>query len=135
MKLQDLPQDFTPEQFMALDKESLDAVPYTLKKWFCQCKSCQNGTTVRDYGLERYYFLHRNSKAAAKNTHDYWMGMGNIWLCGKHNKLFKRLEKSFDIQSIWGKLIDWDKQKIADTPEGNGTALGAVEKIEQSTEK
>ncbi len=128
MKLSELPDDFTDEQFMRLDKEGLDEVPYTRMRWLCQCKGCMNGTHVRDYGLEAHYFLDRNSKAAAQNPSNYWMGLGNYWLCSKHNKLFKRLEKSFELEHIFNKLIDWTKA-VRVPIEGSG--LDTVRKIEQ----
>lgn len=115
MKLKDLPNDFTPEQFMQLDKESLDAIPYVRVRWLCQCKGCTNGTHVRDYGLSEFSsfgiigFLDRNSKNAAKNPREYWMRQNNYWLCGKHNQLFKRLRKRFDFDHVWRRLIDMAK--------------------------
>lgn len=113
MKLQDLPDDFTFDQFRRLDKAGLDAVPYTLLHWACQCKGCKNGTTVRDYGLTGWFFLHRNSKAAERDPSSYWMGWNNYWLCGKHNKLFKRLVKSYDIDHIFRRIMDPEKIVIA----------------------
>lgn len=112
MKLSDLPDDFTTDQFRDLDKPSLDAVPYTVLKWFCQAKGCQNGTTVRDYGLDGFYFLNRNSKRSELNPRDYWMGQNNYWLCGKHNKLFKRLEKRFDFEHIMRRLLDPNRKQL-----------------------
>lgn len=133
MKLKDLPDDFTREQFMLLDKESLDAVPFTRLRWLCQCKGCTNGTHVRDYGLVDFNprgiwaFLDRNSKYAAKNPSDYWMGPNNYWLCGKHNRLFKRLKGRFDFEHIWKRFIDTDKIILipADT-----SPMATVKKIE-----
>lgn len=134
MKLAELPDDFTPEQFKQLDKEALDSLPYTVIKWNCQVKGCCNGTTVRDYGIHPWYFLNRNSKNANKNPTDYWKGIQNQkfsnWLlCGKHNMFFKRLEKSFDLDSIIYKLCDWDKIKI-DTTKIIRSVNQGVEKIE-----
>lgn len=134
MKLKDLPDDFTREQFMQLDKESLDAVPYTRMRWLCQCKGCKNGTTVRDYGLGGgprglWAFLDRNSKNAEKNPSDYWMGPNNYWLCGKHNKLFKRLEKRFDFEHVWRRFIDEGKTVLAPL---DSKQMSTVKQIEKS---
>lgn len=131
MKLADLPHDFTDRQFMTLDKESLDQIPYTRLRWLCQCKGCKNGTHIRDYGLDGWYLLDRNSKHAAKNIHDYWMGRNNYWLCGKHNQLFKKLEQRFDFDHIRSKFIDVGKE--VRIPVGEAGGLSSVEKIEGNT--
>jgi hypothetical protein len=115
MKLEELPDDFTPEQFMQLDKEALDSLPYTVLKWNCQCKKCSNGTTIRDYGIYPFYFLNRNSKYAARKPEEYWYKIiqgGNYWLCGKHWKFFQRLKKKYDEGFIYHKLCDYYKQRI-----------------------
>lgn len=133
MKLADLPDDFTREHFMQLDKESLDAVPYTRMRWLCQCKGCNNGTHVRDYGLGPFdqrgiwAFLDRNSKWAAKNPGDYWMGPNNYWLCGKHNKLFKRLQKTYEMDHIWRRLLDIEKTVLVPVPGGEMTVIKQIE--------
>lgn len=107
MKLQDLPPDFTPNQFIQLDKESLDMVPYDTKKWCCQCKGCTNGTRVRDYGIAPFFFLDRNSKRAAAKTADYWCDLRrNYWLCNKHLKFFKRLSKIYGEKKTADKMLE-----------------------------
>lgn len=116
IKLADLPNDFTPAEFMQLDKESLDAVPFVRFRWLCQCKGCQNGTHVRDYGLGDRWFLDRNSKRAHDNPREYWMRRNNYWLCGKHNRFFKKLEKRFDFEHVWRRLIDPGKTVIVEIP-------------------
>lgn len=132
MKLADLPNDFTPEQFRQLDKESLDAVPFVRFRWLCQCKGCQNGTHVRDYGLGSWWFLDRNSKAAENDPRRYWMGRRNYWLCGKHNKLFKRLEKRFDFEHIWRRLIDPAKVVLVECDQ---KGMATVQQIERKPGK
>lgn len=107
MKLEDLPDDFTPEQFRRLDRESLDQVPYTLMKWVCFCTGCNNGTKIRDYGIG-WYLLHRNSKRSHTIPEDYWRGRNNIYLCGKHGYLFDKLENRFDIAHIYRRLFGDD---------------------------
>lgn len=128
MKLEDLPDDFTPEQFRQLDKKSLDAVPFTRMRWLCQCKGCKNGTHVRDYGIG-WYFLDRNSKAAAKNPHDYWMGVRNYWLCGKHNAMFKRLKNRFEFEHIWRRFIDENKTVLVSIEDADN--MQTVKQIEK----
>jgi hypothetical protein len=134
MKLKDLPDDFTPEQFRQLDKESLDAVQYVRRRWLCQVKNCKNGTHVRDYGLEPFNprgiwaFLDRNSKGATENPRNYWMGPNNYWLCSKHNALFKRLIKRFEIDHIFAKVMDVEKEVVVDIPGASG--LDVVKQIE-----
>lgn len=131
MKLSELPDDFTPEQFRQLDKESLDAIPFTRLRWLCQCKGCTNGTHVRDYGLGKWWLLDRNSKGIAKDTSGYWMGLYNYWLCGKHNRLFKRLEKRFDIEHIWRRLLDPTKEVRIEIKTGDLSTIKRVEKHEK----
>lgn len=106
MKLFELPDDFTTEQFKQLDKESLDQIPYDLCKKYCQCKGCKNGTKVRDYGLGSTFFLHRNSKDASKNPSEYWLGKNNYWICGKHRRFWDRLEKQYGFEATYKKLLD-----------------------------
>lgn len=136
MKLDQLPDDFTPEQFRKLDKEALDAIPYTRRRWLCQCKGCTNGTHVRDYGLGEFSrygiwaWLDRNSKDAAKNPGEYWMGPNNYWLCGKHNAMFKRFRGRFDFEHVWRRFIDVEKQVIVDIPCGD--QMTVVKQIEGS---
>lgn len=118
MKLEQLPFDFTREQFMTLDKESLDRIPYTKYRWLCQCKGCQNGTTVRDYGLTEFnplgmwIFLHRNSKNAERNPRDYWLGPNNYWLCGKHWRFVHKLYAIYPVDHVWRRLFDMQKAVI-----------------------
>lgn len=126
MKLSDLPDDFTPLQFRQLDKDALDAVPFTRMRWLCQCKGCNNGTHVRDYGIG-WYFLDRNSKAAAKNPRDYWMGINNYWLCGKHWKFFKRLEKTYGHEAVFNKLIDQAKTVLIPMDNQNMETVRRIE--------
>jgi hypothetical protein len=134
MKLEQLPDDFTREQFMLLDKESLDRVEYVRRRWLCQVKNCTNGTHVRDYGLEPFnprgmwLFLDRNSKYAQANPRDYWMGPNNYWLCGKHNTMFKRLKSRFSIDHIFQRVMDLNKDVIVDIP--GGDKISTVHQIE-----
>lgn len=126
MKLEQLPDDFTPEQFRQLDKESLDRVDYT-KMWLrCECKGCENGTIVRDYGLAPWYWIHRNSKAAEAKPGKYWFFATHwYWLCGKHNKIFRRLAKRFDMFRIEEKFLERGKQKIVPLKINAGKREGA----------
>lgn len=134
MKLADLPDDFTIQQFKQLDKESLDAVPYVRRRWLCQCKGCTRGTHVRDYGLAPFNgrgiwaWLDRNSKWANSHPTELWMGPNNYWLCGKHNAMFKRLKGKFDFEHVWRRFIDTEKIVVVDIPAGDH--LGTVKPIE-----
>ena len=92
MNLQDLNDDPSSEDIRQLDKESLDVLPYNILKWDCCFKGCDCGTTVRDYGLQPFYFLNRNSKEALRNPEKYWNDLSRIrWFCGKHWKYYQRL--------------------------------------------
>jgi hypothetical protein len=106
MRLEDLPDDFTPEQFMQLDREGLDQVPYEVKKWICQAKGCKNGTKVRDYGILPWIWLHRNSKYSHRVPHAYWCDTSNRFnMCGKHSKMFRHLEKIYGFSASYDKLM------------------------------
>ncbi|OPC36170.1 hypothetical protein [Elizabethkingia miricola] len=99
MRIDDLPDDFGPEDFMKLSKSDLDILPYDVLKWECCFKDCKNGTTVRDYGIAPNYFLNRNSKAADKSPNKYWHNTSNIvWFCGKHYPYMKRLGMEYTFQ-------------------------------------
>lgn len=132
MKISELPDDFTPEQFMKLDRESLDSVPYELKKMMCQCKNCKNGTHVRDYGISPFFLLNRNSKHSLKKPEDYWWNANlYIWLCGKHWLLCERLRKRFDVDHIQRKLMDFSTMPL-DKIISIKRLVPSVEKIENN---
>jgi hypothetical protein len=107
MKLEDLAEDCTPQDFMLLERESLERVPYTLLKWGCQAKGCTGGTTVRDYGIAPFYFLNRNSKKSTVYPWLYWQNVGErFWLCGKHWKFYDRLVPRFGQNRVMARLLD-----------------------------
>jgi hypothetical protein len=117
MTLAELPNDFTPQQFMQLDKPSLDRLPYDIYKWNCQCKGCDNGTTVRDYGIAPFYFLNRNSKYCFEHPKEYWHRVyqgGNFWLCGKHLKFYNRLKKIYGERATYLRLCHYEKARIGE---------------------
>ena len=110
MKLSQLPDDFTPQQFMQLDKESLDQIPYDRYKWYCQCKGCSNGTHVRDYSSEPWYFIDRNGKGATNRPDKYWVDVScHYWTCSKHNKFVRRMVKTYGWEATAKKLLDFNK--------------------------
>lgn len=122
MKIEDLKEDFSFWDFINLDKQELDVLPYSVFKWNCCCRDCENGTTVRDYGFEPHYFLNRNSKRSVLRTRDYWNNLSiRIWFCGKHNEYYKRLGWNTMIE----KYVDLEKPKL-----GN-----FVKKVNQGNEK
>lgn len=114
MKLSEIPDDCTPEQFMQLDKESLDQIPYKRMRFVCQVKGCTNGTHVRDYGLEPWYFLDRNSKYAKLAPAELWYNLNvRFWLCGKHYKFYDKLVKIYGVEATQAKLLtEWRKNLI-----------------------
>lgn len=92
MRIEDLPEEPTIEDFKNLSKQELDRIPYDVLKAKCCFAGCKNGTTVRDYGFAPVFFLNRNSKAAAKCPKLYWMNFDlMVWYCGKHWQYLKRL--------------------------------------------
>lgn len=130
MKLADLPDDFTPEQFRQLDRESLEEVPFTRATWVCQCKGCTRGTMVRDYGLAPWYWLQRNSKRSHAQPQRYWFYLDTWhWLCSKHNAMFKKLAKRFDIGHIQQRFLDPGKTKIVPLPDKDN--MDTVKQIEK----
>ena len=122
MRIDNLPNNFTFLDFIELDKDDLDALPYDVYRWNCCCKDCNNGTTIRDYGFSPNYFLNRNSKKSKMTPQIYWFRVDvQRWFCGKHFEYLKRLGD----QIMWDKFIDHDKE-----------ALGSlVKKVNQQIEK
>ena len=106
MKLSELPDDFTPEQFRQLDADALNKLPYTVHKLYCGLKNCNCGTNVRNYGIEPYYLLHRNSKSFLNNPFKYWWNLQQrFMICGKHWEFYNRLVKRFGEGVVQTKLI------------------------------
>lgn len=113
ISLDKLPEDFTHEQFMSLDRESLDKIDYQLFKWHCQCKGCNRGTLVRDYGISPFFMFHRNSISSHKRPEKYWRNLNLVYLlCGKHFKFFERLGKRFETDHIELKMLDYDNTPL-----------------------
>ena len=90
------------EELKSMSREELDQVPYDLVKWFCQCKGCTYGSRIRDYGISPFFYWPRKGEG--------WINLNfNYLLCGKHWKLVKRLEKSYEPHHIERKLFDLTK--------------------------
>jgi hypothetical protein len=88
------------EELKSMSREELDKVPYDKKKWVCQGKKCSNGTVVRDYGIAPFFYLQRKCDAG-------WVNLNlQFWMCGKHNKARKRLEKNYDEDAVFLKIFD-----------------------------
>lgn len=84
-----------------MSREELDNVEYKLVKWRCQGKDCMNGTKLRDYGIKPFYYSERKGLG--------WQDLRRYyWLCGKHNKFYKRLIKNFDHATISEKIMSTD---------------------------
>lgn len=123
MKIEELKDDFTYQDFKHLDKSELDILPYEIYRWDCCCKDCSNGTTVRDYGFAPHYFLNRNSKKSFQTPRIYWCNLDlQVWFCGKHFSYYKR----FGFEVMWDKYIDHNKPK---------NVGGLVKKSNQNIEK
>lgn len=132
MKLEELPDDFTVNQFLALDRDALDQIPYELKKWQCQIKGCTNGTTVRDYGLEeRWYHLHRNSKYAKSHPVELWLNLeSQFWMCSKHYKFFHKMVDRFGRDHAYRRLVDtsrWPYEKLFPISDTNMKTVKQIE--------
>lgn len=96
-------------QLLKMTRAELDLVDFDLKKWCCHFKNCSNGTIVRDYGIGPTFYLQRGRG-------EFCDLEKTIWLCGKHRKFVKRLEKTFDWKHIFNKLMNpfpasWQKVK------------------------
>lgn len=95
-------------ELKAMSREELDNVDYTLKKWICGCKNCNNGTRVRDYGISPEYYWPVKGK-------DEWVDLTrNYLMCGKHNKFMKKLEKLYGREKVEEKMIDFSKMCLQD---------------------
>ena len=86
-------------ELKAMTREELDKVDYDLKRWACQCKKCTRGTKVRDYGVSPWFYWPPKK---------CWVDLTNNFLiCAIHWKFQRRLQKSFDQQTIDRKLFDF----------------------------
>ena len=108
MKLSDLPDDFTPDQFMQLNAESLEQVSFTVVRWQCKIKLCKCFTRLRDYGLDPLYYSKRGIISPdGKVIH--WVNTREIFLiCRKHKKYWGKPTEDIPLKRaknggiIWG---------------------------------
>jgi hypothetical protein len=80
-KLQDLPDDFTAAQFMALSHEELQKVEGTPAYWVCYHKGCNRKSAALDYSIMPWFYFR-------KGWHNWKY---EFFLCGKHWKFYRRL--------------------------------------------
>ena len=105
MKLDQLPEDFTADQFMQLDKEELNNIPFDTVRWQCMIKMCNHFTRMRDYGLRneaigRRLFYHK--RFVWVDTYKQY------FICGKHWKRYKgRQEKDIPFKRLASGHIPW----------------------------
>ncbi len=86
-------------ELKAMKPEDLQNVQSDVLKWNCAAKGCKNGTWVKDFGIHPEYYWRKK-----------WINLKlHFFLCGKHNKFFKRLQKSFSFDAVYNKLIDETK--------------------------
>lgn len=87
-------------ELKAMSREELDNVQFTMKKWVCQCKGCNRGTKVRDYGISPEFYWPRKVGE--------WVDLNkNYFLCGKHWPFMKRMEKLYDRHAVEAKLLEF----------------------------
>lgn len=119
------------EELKAMTPEELDKVPFELKKWCCQAKGCTNGTKIRDYGISPHFYSHRKGWG--------WMLLTkNYFLCGKHDKFYRRLLKSFSPHHVHEKLIDYNTipyEKVIDIKQTNNEKFKRNQQIEESSKR
>ena len=91
MKLEDLPDDFTPEQFMELDADSLNQIPFETGKWQCKIKFCKCFTRVRGYSINPFFYHKRGTKDLKTGLMVHWFDCRNrFFICQKHKKYWKK---------------------------------------------
>lgn len=113
IKLEDLSDDPTPEQIRQLDRTSLDLIPFERRWWNCAAKKCNGGTGIRDYGINPWYLLDRNSKESIRNPTKYWRPLDRrFMLCSKHYSPYIRLVKLYGQQATMDKLLDFHKDPV-----------------------
>lgn len=80
LTLEQLPDDFHPGEFMMLDRESLDRVPYDKRRVCCHIEGCERTMPVRDYGIDPFYYINRR-----------WHRLDLVlFFCAKHWKIEKQ---------------------------------------------
>ena len=95
-------EDITPDEFMKLSKDELSKVPFERKKWMCICKGCDNKVNIKDYSIAPFYYWRR-----------HWVNtQTHFYLCSKHYKFVKHLEKSFEKWRVAQRLFDYNKIPI-----------------------
>jgi len=92
-------------ELKAMSREELDNVDYTLKKWICGCKGCNNGTKVRDYGIHPEYYWPKKGEGWLNIEYNYFM-------CGKHYPFMKRISKIYGWPAVEKKMIDYSKNEL-----------------------
>ena len=86
-------------ELLNMTRDQLDKVDYDLKRWPCQCKKCTRGTRIRDYGISPWYYWPANKK---------WIRLDrNFFMCSIHWKFSKRLLKSFDLETVYRRIVDY----------------------------
>lgn len=112
MKIENLPEEPTINDFKELEKQELDLIPYDVLFAKCCVVGCENGTTVRDYGFAPFFFLNRNSKSAMKHPEKYWLNFAEIvWFCGKHNEYYKRFGDAIFVRKTIEQTIPFEIKK------------------------
>jgi hypothetical protein len=82
-----------------MSDEDLDKVPSDIMYWICQGKGCNCYSRVKTYGDFPFFRFRKE-----------WIPMdghlpGNWLMCGKHYKLWKRLTKNFDKETVYRKIM------------------------------
>lgn len=86
-----------------MSPEELGKVHHTIVKWVCQCKGCDRGTSIWDFGIEPEYYHPRKSLGWFDINYNYWM-------CSVHYPFIKKLKKNFTDEHIRTRLMDFTKQ-------------------------
>jgi hypothetical protein len=92
------------QELLTMNQDELDKVDHDVVKWICQGKNCTRGTYVRDYGIAPKYFHPR------KGIHWFDIRL-HFWMCGHHNKLYKRLIKNYPVDLVQEKILNFYKPK------------------------
>jgi hypothetical protein len=94
------------QDLLLMNREELDLVPYTVKKWVCSVKKCSHFTKIRDYGiLPDFYWTCRGGN---------WIRDNEWFCCSKHNAWFGRMLARFGWDHCCRSVLDFKKEKIID---------------------
>lgn len=92
-------------ELKSMTDQELLLVPFDVVKLICQVKGCKCHTKIRCYGLHPVYYVKRTDIK-------WWDIRKHFFLCSKHWKFYRRMQKMYDVDRLQEKIIDRSKFPI-----------------------